>query len=164
MSLGSDIQIYEKLYRIARENIRKSGREMPFARTTLLAAAQTRLMRSDISALQDIPDRDFQEAAYAVLLRRLPLEPDYERAEKQLSAPDFDSLRYRQSVIRTILNSPECRTKGVFAFRNIYSEHGDYGMTRGERIRRRLLDILYAVYRHLPEPAKALARKLLKGA
>ena len=163
MSTTPETAVYDRLYQIAEQNIRKAGREMPFAKSTLLAAAGTRGMTADISRLQEIPDRDFQEAAYAVLLRRLPLDPDYERAEKQLAAPDFVSLRYRQAVVRTILNSAECRKKGVDAFRNVYSEHGDYGLTRGERLRRRFLDGLYAVYRHLPEPVKNLARKALKG-
>ena len=102
--LQSEMEIYAKLYDIARENLQGDAR-FTVEKEAFMEALDTEEGCLDISRLARLKDKDFLAAVYLGILRRSPKE-----SERNFPLGDSDA---RRDLLRRIVTSEEYRERGT---------------------------------------------------
>lgn len=149
--------VYEKLYQITAENMKKAGGSFQNAEKTFLYFCENDPHQVDILKLYDIEadNREFVQIAYLAILNRTIDADAYRSWEKRFRLPE---KKFRQMVINRITNSPET----VHCHKRIY--HNLFLYNKPRKNDQKKPGIVYRaamkVYHKSPEAVKTVARKI----
>lgn len=151
--------IYEKIFDISDENMRKSGNSFVHPKSAFLCYTELDPHKVDLIELFNITatNQEFLDIAYINLLNR-PVDPEaYQSWKKHFGMPP---KQFRRLVIKRLVTSKEANVCHKRIYNNIFVKQKK---SQNDTFRSRAMQKLMPVYKKLPESVKAPIRKLVGG-
>ena len=152
--------IYDKIFNITEENMRKSGEKFTHPKSAFLCYTEFDPHKVDLIELFKIKasNPEFLDIAYINLLNR-PVDPEaYQSWKKNFNMPE---KQFRRLVIKRLVTTKEASVSHKRIYNNIFVKNKS--KSQKDTFRSRAMQKLMPVYKKLPESIKAPIRKLAGG-
>lgn len=156
MSTENNNDIYDKLFDISLNNLKRAGKELTIPKKAYIAWSKADPMTCDILELLkiDATNEEFIHILYLSILNRPIDEKALEMWKTRFSLP---KAKFRRAAVEQITSSEEYAKKGKIITNNIYADTGRYK----DIIPRPnfFYGTAYKIYHKMPEPFKNIIRK-----
>lgn len=153
------MQVYEGIYDIVAENLRNADQTFEYRKSTFLCDVMGHPQTLDVSKFIRLTNREFFQAVFVSVFRRLPEKEEYGRWEPRY---DMEDRRFQEAVLR------EMEVSSVAAINHIRFINNPYFQQK-RGIRYRLLGTLYGLTdksflrelgKKMPQPIQKIIRKV----
>lgn len=157
--MGSDAEIYARLYDEVGGNLSKTGKSFEYKKSTFLCDIMSHPQEIDVSRYLGLPNAEFMEAIYVAALKRLPDDRTKTFWAERYQLP---VSQFQEEVLRCIAGS------SVVAINQIRLENNPYFRQKCG-LKYKALGLLYGLTdksylrefgKRLPAPVQKIIRKL----
>lgn len=162
-----DLVTYQTLYRIAEENMKRSGKSMDFTENAFLQGVRNKRGEADLLELVNLDNPSFIQSCYVSFFYRIPDEGAAKRWEREYG---LSNQEFQKKVVKSLTNSQEFLDKKVVLKNNIYSDNHTVNYIVNCNITvqdntnmletNQAMNRLYGYYKKLPKFLKTIIRRI----